>query len=80
MREEFRHAVTPYAPTNSMALLDGRPFHQFTPGVIDGSTCEQVRALIQLTLDQEAHFDPRALHDAVLDGRDIAWLLRLEKE
>lgn len=79
IREEFRQSFAPFAQANPLALLGGRPFHEFTPYVIAGSSCEQVLALGQLALDQEAHFDPRILHDAVLDGRANAWLLRLEK-
>ena len=60
-----------------MSSLQGRPFLEFTPEVISSANVEQILALIHITLDQERNFTPAALHQALLDGRAVAWLERL---
>ena len=79
IREEFRLSFQEFTLSDPMTPLDGRPFHAFAPEIISDSSSEQVLALIQLTLQQESMFNPRALHDAIVDGHASAWLVRLER-
>ena len=79
IREEFRLSFQEFTLSDPMTPLDGRPFHEFAPEIISDSSSEQVLALIQLTLQQESMFNPRALHDAIVDGHASAWLVRLER-
>ncbi|MCT1435941.1 DUF262 domain-containing protein [Brachybacterium paraconglomeratum] len=77
IRHEFRAAFSAHDAGDAMSSLQGRPFVEFTPEVITGSTHVQVLALIHITLEQEQYFNPAALHQSLLDGRAIAWLERL---
>lgn len=78
LRAQFRNVFEEFAVKDPLASLEGHPFPEFTAEVIRDSSPSKIIALTQLTLQQEKVFDPYAFHNALVDGRALAWMKVLQ--